>query len=502
MNLPVSTRSPSTPSAASPLDIVRGEVDALLANLSENKLEARRAITRDLGLDPSPEELQTIVKIAHEPPGSDYLEKLSRTALSVRVLADRTLRDLLDGALDDAPKLERAASLAPTLLQASDALAQAIDSRIETLGSEARDYLLRIGDSLIPAEDALISGTVIGTRLVLLAREGAQGDPCAVIPSLSADEAALIRSGLRAGESAGEASRRIRINALILRTIIVDDLENWNTAQDGSADGGEVRERLLRRLERDASAYHFLSGRLQDQQDTALVANLRGLADELRGAKQSLFSTYLKLSPILNKGAVRRKSGADPATDEDGKPENVQQLFEASVDADSAVESRRGERVTEDELYLDALKDMKRPTVEPELADELVFKDLRRERLRLRILGGIAALCLVGCVLVYGFMLGGAKASNEISAADLPPRLVPTEAVAVGPMLYARVNSWIWDDLDYEQRIAEVREMGIRARERGFESVYLTDENSRDLALWDETDGAELLDEPPVSMQH
>lgn len=481
----------SLPANDATLDTVRGEVDALLANLPENKLEARRAITRDLGLDPSPEELQTIVKIAHESPGSELVEDLSRTALALRVLADRESRKIFDGAIDDAARMERAATMMPVLLDVSIALEQAIAQRIESLGTDEKDHLLRVGDSLVPSSDALITGTVIGPRLLRLAREGAAGDPATVIPGLSADEAALIRDGLRAGAAAGDASRRIRINALILRTIIMDDLEGWNGVQDGSPGGADVRQHLLSRLERDASAYHFLSERLQHQQDTALIAGLRGLADELRGAKQSLFSAYLKLSPILNRGATRRKGGTD----------DVQRLFAESVEADSTAETRRGGKVTEDELFLDALNDVREPDGEPKLAPELVVSDPRRERLRLRILGAIAGVCLVTCVLVYVLLAGDAGAGREISAKDLPPRLVPTEAVAVGPMLYAQVNSWIWNDLDYEQRIAEVKEMGLRAGERGFDSVYLTDENSRDLALWNRTDGATLLDEPPVSMQ-
>ena len=66
-----STTTSSAPPALSPLlgsvlDELLAEVQAVLAELPENKIEARRAIRGALGIDPGPLQLQTIVRIAHE----------------------------------------------------------------------------------------------------------------------------------------------------------------------------------------------------------------------------------------------------------------------------------------------------------------------------------------------------------------------------------------------------------------------------------------------------
>ena len=70
------------------LDRTRTEVDRVLLEMPDNRLEARRVITGEWGFVPRPEELQTIAKIAHEPIGQGPLRKLSRKTLSLRVLVD------------------------------------------------------------------------------------------------------------------------------------------------------------------------------------------------------------------------------------------------------------------------------------------------------------------------------------------------------------------------------------------------------------------------------
>jgi hypothetical protein len=42
-----------------------------------------------------------------------------------------------------------------------------------------------------------------------------------------------------------------------------------------------------------------------------------------------------------------------------------------------------------------------------------------------------------------------------------------------------------------------VSKIGLAAQERGFDTVYLTDENDRDLARWTRTDGARLATSAP-----
>jgi hypothetical protein len=460
------------------LQQVRDETDQVLAGLPDNKLEARREITRALGIDPSPEELQTIVKVAHEPPPSEIFRELAYTALAVRVLAHRELRELLDARGLDSARLGLAARLIPQLRRIANTLEREIDRNVEMLREQERDYLLRVGDSLIPSIDTLQAAEVLAPRLVEFASECASGDPRRSIPSLSDEEAELIASALRpSGASCGDASR-IRLNALALRTVINDDLDAWEGVSDEGVEVEAERQRILERLERDVTAYQVVSERLQQQQDTALVADLRDMADELRRAKQGLFSCYLKVSSVLKAGA----SGTDAP--------GVERLLDACAAADVTAEAERGRRVTREELYLDALNDVRKPAAEP--APELELTDPRTEKLRRTVLTVAAVVAGVLCVLAYVFLLPGGAANLELSPSELPPRLVPTRVVAIGSMLYAQVNSWIWEDLDDAQRVQRINEIGDSARMRGYETVYVTDENNRDLARWTVEEGAVL----------
>jgi hypothetical protein len=242
------------------------------------------------------------------------------------------------------------------------------------------------------------------------------------------------------------------------------------------------------------TAYHVVSRQIQKQQDTALVANLKELADELRQAKQELFSIYLKASSILKGG----ETGTTAVSGEEADPTAaVGTLLEEAAAADAAAEAKRGTGDTEDKLFLDALNDMRRPPSEPEVAPELKVADPKAERMRLRLLAGTAVVMFALCASVWILMASGQATEPEVPTAELPAALAPSRAVIVGPMLYAQVNSWVWDEMTDPQREAHVSEIGESARERGCETVYLTDEKHRDLAQWTAGEGVSLAEAQP-----
>ena len=63
----------------------RRHTDRVLDGMPDGRLEARRLITRELGFEPRPEVLQTIVRIATDASRNTDLQELSRQLLAIRV---------------------------------------------------------------------------------------------------------------------------------------------------------------------------------------------------------------------------------------------------------------------------------------------------------------------------------------------------------------------------------------------------------------------------------
>ena len=93
---PPATLPPPEQLLSSLLEPLRLEIDRVLEQLPDTRLEARRVITREWGLDPTPKELRAIVQVAHEPAGQGSLRDTVRSTLALRILVDRELRQLFD----------------------------------------------------------------------------------------------------------------------------------------------------------------------------------------------------------------------------------------------------------------------------------------------------------------------------------------------------------------------------------------------------------------------
>jgi len=497
--------------AAPPAPRTKRDVDALLADsrervrrtlerLPENRLEARRRITRELGFDPSAEELHSVVRLAHDPAASDGSAELGRRALAVRRLADGELLDVFDAPRLDPDKLADSAGVIPGLLAEVTRLECELRGAADAAGDAERDFLLQVLGTLLPAREPLLTAVVLFPPLLLLARAADDDDPRRRIPSLHDEDLPLLTPAAPAGEADPRRSSRACVNAIALRIIISKDLEAWEAvtgdATAGISNGG--LRRLLERLERERTAYRVVSDRLQQQQDTALMAGLSEFSEQLRGVKQNLFSMFLKLAAVLKDPAG---SMVEPADHDEAAPHaELDRLLARCSEGDAAVEARRSERISDDELYLSALKGLGQaeetsaddPGSVPDGADLL-----RRERRRLRLLGAVAALLLTICFsLPFLLHFGGAR-EPRIDVEQLPTRLIPIQSIAVGPMMYVQISSWTWGDLDEAERVARVEELGQAARQRGLDTVYVTDEDDHDLARWSRSEGVRLYDFEP-----
>jgi hypothetical protein len=459
-----------------------------LARLPENRLEARRRITRELGIDPGAEQLQSIVRLAHDPAAAEELGELGRRSLAVRIVADRELLDVFDARRLEPARLTRSAALIPGLLAEVASLEQALRRSTDVVGDAGRDFLLQVTGALLPAREPLLSAVVLLPPLQLLALALAEGDPRSRVPSLL-DRDVEVLAALDADDP--QRSSRACVNAVALRTIMLKDLAAWNAlAADASA---EQRGRLLERLERERIAYRVVSDRLQQQQDTALVAGLHDFSEQLRAVKQDLFSTFLAVAGVLKDPAG---SLVAPAGGADGAPgADLDRLLARCSEGDAEVEARRAERASDEELYLSALKNLnqrERPPEDVPVGPVDGAEQLRRERLRVRLLGAVAGLLLATCFALPFVVDFGGAGEPRIDVEELPTRLIPIQSIVVGPMLYVQISSWTWNDLDQAERIERVEELGQEARRRGLETVLLTDENDRDLAHWSRSRGVKL----------
>jgi hypothetical protein len=218
------------------LSVSRVAIDRVLDDLPEIRLEARRIITRELGLSPTPEQLQTLDSMAHGVAGRGPLRELLRAALALRLVADRALEELLDAPELDAERIHAAAALLPRLGMEIDAIEESVRCTLDGLAPADRECLLQVSHALIPARDLLIAGEVLAPRLELIALAGKHGDLTAAVPTLSDQDVALVATAVAPNESWSDGACRVCINALAMRTVIDDDLASWAISREVQGD--------------------------------------------------------------------------------------------------------------------------------------------------------------------------------------------------------------------------------------------------------------------------
>lgn len=469
-------------------------VDDVLSEMPDSRLEARRVITREWGLDPTPDELQTIVRLAHDPATQRGVQReLARAALAARIYVERELRRLLDGMPLDAKHIRKTAETLPDL----SAAVEALDDQLRALGESAaqaeRSFLQEVGRTLIPIHGALIAARVIAPHLERLAEAEGEEEIRSALPCLTDAEAAMLASVTspepgpdRRPAGSGNPSR-LCVDAAVLSAVIRSDLAILDPEREAVA-AVEPQE-LLERLTRDKVAYHVVAGRLKKQQDSALLARLTDYAETLGAARCSLSATYQGLAAALSPAAPGLIGGAEG---QGAMVNDLRRLLEESAAEDALADSQWSQRVTAEELYLDALKGVRPPqvTTSPVVAPTY---DPKRERLRIRVLSLIAAVLFAGCLGVWGTRLGGAENPAAVPLSEMSDMLILDKAVSIGPMMYAVVSHWSWDNRSDEERLGSVRALGLSAANAGFDTVYLVDESNEELAMWSEGEGAKLM---------
>lgn len=298
------------------LEGFRAQMESLLDQLPLDDGNARRLITRELAITPREDQLDTIVRIAADRDSKGPRHDLPRQLLLLRIIAEREISSIWWSNRLEADDLRHSAEVAPQLLiqlQEVERQFREVLASMEGLTLEDRDFLLQVADSLMIEKEPLVAAQLMGPRLEMLAEAAARGEILEAAPALSADEAALFPLALDA--SCGDMPPRVCLDALALKSLIAEDLENWRgQAPDTSP---TQKRRLLDRMKMEHSAYQIVSERLQQQHDAALIARLPDFAAELRAVRASLYAEYLHLKDVLD-----CPDGPDRFADYDPVPES------------------------------------------------------------------------------------------------------------------------------------------------------------------------------------
>jgi len=479
-------REPTGPAAL--LAETRLHVERVLATIPDNRLEARRVITREWGFDPTPQQLQVIVRLAHDPVAKDGLQReLTRAALAARIFVELLLRDLIDTKELDAGRIREIGSSLPDCAHALQMLEVQFQAIGEGLGSVEREFLEQAGGALIPSGDTIVTAEVMAPRLERIALAESEEDVRSAAPLLTTAELQTLVS-IVCPEPADSTTAhyleadRACLNAAVLSAVMLDDLTAVEELADSVVDGSDTdEEQALERLSRDRIAYRLVRGRLRRQVDAATMAGLGDYAATLRRSQRGLTHTHSRLVGILNAA----RPGSVPADEIFAESIDLRRLIEESADEDSRADEARGQRIRE--LYLDDSKGDQKPSVV-----YLAAYDLKSERKRIRVLTAIAAVALAGCIGVWSWHLKGDVNPLEVPLAEMSDTLILDQAVSIGPMMYAVVSHWRWEDMSVEERLSSVRALGLSAANHGYDTVYLVDEARNDLALWTKNGGAEL----------
>lgn len=282
----------------------RREVDDVLADVPPSLLEARRMITRELRFEPRPEELQAIVRIAGFMSTAIVCYELPRQLLALRVLAERELNDCWGTRRLCADRLACNCRLIEDLLiaaeQSHDDLAEGAEA-LRALADQERDFLRHVRDALVLPHDRLVASTVLAPRLELVAKQVASGNIAETFPGLSDAEIEMFNQAVLLDESEQDGPGRVCLDAVALRTLFEEYLAVWE--RSGDLEDAELIDRLHQgireQLRQAETAYRVVNGRLQQQQDEAISANLADFAEDIRAAQSRLFEVYVKTQPLL-----------------------------------------------------------------------------------------------------------------------------------------------------------------------------------------------------------
>jgi len=484
---------------------IAAQVEYLLANMPESRLEAQRLVADTLGMTPSAEMLHALSLLADEETIEEIRNGQGRQIVLLRLLVDLEIHALTQHTELNLETLERAIGTIPDLIHRAKAFDKEFDWTGDELGPRDQERLAKLRKGLMPEVDYLQAFAVLVPRVTHLARAAMEGR-IGSMSFLTKEDATLFCNALPGASEL--PPNRICLDATALRWAIQEDLEAWDRVrpqphseeevlEDNSKDtaglfGAEdLRRAILEHLKLDVNAYHVLMKRMQAQQDAARSEGADELVQETSAAQRALFAVYLELTATVRNpaGKAATEDDEEAAAARDRLLREIQEVEDAGMAPSEQVK---------DEVLLEALTAMRNHVNEP--AAVVIPAGARRKKQeklrRYALVATTGILAVVALVVNITFMMESDRAPDpiQVQASQFTSAMPVNKVTAVGPMMFAEVPAWTWEQMSAVERRGKVQEMGRLGEQEGFIGVLLTDDNKKELATWSERNGPWVLD--------
>jgi hypothetical protein len=444
-------------------------IESFLGRLPENKREARHALIQKLAYNPPPETLQCILRLVHDKSLDDRFKEISGKALVLTILAEQQFGVIMNRDCLDAALIAQATETLHEVVVSHKQIASDLTALLDSLSWDDHQNLTRIHEQLALETDRISAALTLAPHLEQLAS-------AAIDNSVTKD--------------------RFHLNALALRSMLVDHLDQWQTCLDtGFVEGlasGELT-RCYNRLEQDKQAYDYFARVIQETQDAAMLDKRLKGTEDLREIKRSLFQINLRLAPILRDGFDNCIAAHITESDGDATPlwtnDEQQAAISAGEASASAADALRAER---DGTLLRALTE----SAATHKANKLHASEqpASQDRLRIKILAVIIGLLLCGAIGVNVILWSSSAKPIVISPTEFSDTLSLEHVTTMGTVMVSQVNiEQSWRDLSDSQRLEKLSALGAQATGHGFETVILVDHNNDQLAIWTAHAGPNLL---------
>jgi len=265
------------PALVAMLAEAEARVDGVLDDMPEAFVDARRLIGRELWPLPRPEELQTIIKIASDKKAQGPRRDLPRRFLALRLVSEQLIRAYWDPMLLDPGAIWCRAEDLRTVVEAVERLEALLEpgqGASSDVAFEDRVYLKTVARALAPRRDLIGAAITLAHPFVEIMEVAGADDVRGRIPSLTHEEAELLRltavcaadgelppaaapepaeDGVGEGSEApadpasDPARRHIALEVLTVRWLIHGDIAEWEelfreagqTHAAGAHDAGE-----------------------------------------------------------------------------------------------------------------------------------------------------------------------------------------------------------------------------------------------------------------------
>lgn len=280
---------------------LRAAVDRLLSTWPRDGEEAAARVAKELGFDPTEEELRALCRMATDPVRKGLRHDWPRRLLALRAAALAELRVVWRANRPDPdPRaIRRAGATVPSLLAAGAVLERELS---DSLAAEDLRLLIEIHSVLgLPERELHAAGYVAERIAELVERAHDPEELRRRLPALAPEEAELVRRALGEADDGTRAARSC-VDALALRTVMVEDLRAAREVTRGGTDTQRLQltwQRARGRLMLASDAYHMVANRLQQQQISSTMLHRRDVADQLRAVGRTLYEAYRQILPIV-----------------------------------------------------------------------------------------------------------------------------------------------------------------------------------------------------------